>query len=262
MENCGGGQRLPPDGDEFPAAYQEFSNSNSTSTNTSTSTSTSGQPAYRYIAAATRTTTITTANGGGLCNENEPFRASETFKMLANDSNVVGSRSIVVLPDGKKVTSIENARQDVNNKIALTNIENVRPEIGKAVPPGSVDNVCQKSSELANDERKPPSYQTLADVAKKNASTVAASSLYPCQMTNSDLTIGEKKMEIAGYHRKDATIVDQAPSHVERDTVLDTPPPLPLTGIFQLPIEADALCPRLSCCFPLPPPPLLGKLSY
>lgn len=25
MENCEGGQRLPPDGDEFPAAYQEFS---------------------------------------------------------------------------------------------------------------------------------------------------------------------------------------------------------------------------------------------
>jgi hypothetical protein len=29
MENCGGGgQRLPPDGDEFPAAYQEFTNPN------------------------------------------------------------------------------------------------------------------------------------------------------------------------------------------------------------------------------------------
>lgn len=24
MDNCGGGQRLPPDGDEFPASYQEF----------------------------------------------------------------------------------------------------------------------------------------------------------------------------------------------------------------------------------------------
>lgn len=28
MDNCGGGQRLPPDGDEFPAAYQEYSQSN------------------------------------------------------------------------------------------------------------------------------------------------------------------------------------------------------------------------------------------
>lgn len=28
MDNCGGGQRLPPDGDEFPAAYQEFTNPN------------------------------------------------------------------------------------------------------------------------------------------------------------------------------------------------------------------------------------------
>ncbi|XP_011347286.2 uncharacterized protein LOC105285052 [Ooceraea biroi] len=212
MENCGGGQRLPPDGDEFPAAYQEFSNS-------------SNQPPYRYIA-ATRTATIT-ANGGGLCNENEPFRASETFKMLTNDSNVVGSRSII-LSDGK-MTLTSPERQDIN-KVALTNMENVRLEIGKAAP-ASMDNVCQdvKSSELTNEERK-LSYQTLEDVAKNNAPISAGSSLYPCQMTNSNLMMSEKKMEIAGYYHKDVTTIDQVPSHVEKDTPVDTPPPLPLTG--------------------------------
>lgn len=216
MENCGGGQRLPPDGHEFPAAYQEFSNG-------------SNQPPYRYIA-ATRTATIA-ANGSGLCDENEPFRACETFKMLANDSNVVGSRSIILSDSKMTLTSTENVRQDIN-KVALTNMENVRSEIGKAAP-ASMDNVCQdvKSSELTNEERK-LSYQTSGDVAKKNPATiVAGSSLYPCQMTNSNLMMSEKKMEIAGYYHKDVTTIDQVPSHVEKDTPVDTPPPLPLTGM-------------------------------
>ncbi|XP_011864702.1 PREDICTED: uncharacterized protein LOC105560309 [Vollenhovia emeryi] len=215
MENCGGGQRLPPDGDEFPAAYQEFSNSGN-------------QPPYRYIA-ATRTATITT-NGGGLCNENESFRAGETtLKMLANDSNVVGSRSII-LPDSKMTfADTENVRQDLN-KVALANMESVRSEMGKATS-ASVDNVCQdvKSTEVANEEKKSP-YHTSEDIAKKNASIGAANSLYSCQTTNSNLMISEKKMEIAGYYHKDVTTIEQVPSHVEKDTPVEIPPPLPLTG--------------------------------
>ncbi|XP_039305826.1 uncharacterized protein LOC105195115 isoform X2 [Solenopsis invicta] len=214
MENCGGGQRLPPDGDEFPAAYQEFSNS-------------SNQPPYRYIA-ATRTATIAT-NGGGLCNENEPFRAGETLKMLANDSNVVGSRSII-LPDSKMTfTGAESVRQDIK-KVALANMENVRSEMGKATST-NVDNMCQdtKSSEITSEEKK-SSYHTSEDIAKKNASIVTGSSLYSCQTTNNNLMMSEKKMEIAGYYHKDVTTIEQVPSHVEKDTPVDTPPPLPLTG--------------------------------
>ncbi|XP_012522730.3 uncharacterized protein LOC105828784 [Monomorium pharaonis] len=214
MENCGGGQRLPPDGDEFPAAYQEFSNS-------------SNQPPYRYIA-ATRTATIAT-NGGGLCNENEPFRAGETLKMLANDSNVVGSRSII-LPDSKMTfTGAENVRQDIN-KVALTNMENVRSEMGKATS-ANVDSVCQdvKSTEITNEEKK-SSYHTSEDIAKKNTPIVTGSSLYSCQTTNSNLMMSEKKMEIAGYYHKDVTTIEEVPSHVEKDTPVDAPPPLPLTG--------------------------------
>ncbi|XP_071569467.1 uncharacterized protein Bbg isoform X2 [Temnothorax nylanderi] len=215
MENCGGGQRLPPDGDEFPAAYQEFSNS-------------SNQPPYRYIA-ATRTATITT-NGGGLCNENEPFRAGETLKMLANDSNVVGSRSII-LPDSKMTfAGAENVRQDIN-KAALANMESVRSEMGKATS-ANMDNICQdvKSTEITNEEKK-SSYHISEDIAKKNAPVVsAANSLYSCQTTNSNLMTSEKKMEIAGYYQKDVTTIEQVPSHVEKDTPVDMPPPLPLTG--------------------------------
>ncbi|KAL0102059.1 hypothetical protein PUN28_018538 [Cardiocondyla obscurior] len=215
MENCGGGQRLPPDGDEFPAAYQEFSNS-------------SNQPPYRYIA-ATRTTTIT-ANGGGLCNESEPFRADEDLKMLTNDSNVVGSRSII-LPDSKiTFAASEDVRQDIN-KAALANMESVRSEMGKGAS-ANADNIGRqdaKSTEAANEEKK-LSYRTSEDIAKKNASIVAANSLYSCQTANSTLTTSEKKIEIAGYYHESATTVEEAPSHVEKDTSIDTPPPLPLTG--------------------------------
>ncbi|KAL6259161.1 hypothetical protein P5V15_009082 [Pogonomyrmex californicus] len=213
MENCGGGQRLPPDGDEFPAAYQEFSNSNN-------------QPSYRYIA-ATRTATIIT-NIGGLCNENESFHAGEALKMLANDSNVVGSRSISLSDSKMTFTGGENVRQDIN-KVALANVESVRSEMGKAVT-ATVDNICQdvKSTEITNEEKK-SSYHSSEDNAKKNAPTVTGSSLYSCQ-TNSNLMMSEKKTEIAGYYHKDVVTIDEVPSHVEKDTPVDIPPPLPLTG--------------------------------
>lgn len=47
MDNCGGGgQRLPPDGDEFPAAYQEFTNSQQQQQNANNATSTPSSYAY------------------------------------------------------------------------------------------------------------------------------------------------------------------------------------------------------------------------
>ncbi|KAG5345462.1 IL16 protein, partial [Acromyrmex charruanus] len=214
MENCGGGQRLPPDGDEFPAAYQEFNNS-------------SNQPPYRYIS-TTRTTTITT-NDAGLCNENESFRTNETVKMLTNDSNVVSSRSIILSDSKITFPGTENVRQDIN-KVALASIESVRSEVGKATS-SNVDNIYQdvKSTEITNEEKK-SSYHTSEDIAKKNTSIVAGSSLYSCQTTTSNLIMSEKKMEIAGYYHKAVTTLEEVPSHVEKDAPIDTPPPLPLTG--------------------------------
>lgn len=209
MENCGGGQRLPPDGDEFPAAYQEFSNS---------------QPPYSRYIAATRTT-ATIATNGELCNENETFHTGESFKMLANDSNVVGSRSIILSDSKMTLTNSENVRQDIN-KNASTNTEDVRPEIeAKAI----VDNACQDNIKSSDNEERKSSY-TSEDIAKRNAPIVAGSPLYSCQTTNGNLTMSEKKMEIAGYYHKDAMTIEELPSHVEKDTPVDIPPPLPLTG--------------------------------
>ena len=62
MDNCGGGQRLPPDGDEFPAAYHEFTNP--------------GQ--YQFVAS----TNITTmASNGNLMHQNQTYVASESFQV-------------------------------------------------------------------------------------------------------------------------------------------------------------------------------------
>jgi len=218
MENCGGGQRLPPDGDEFPAAYQEFNNSNN-------------QPSYRYIA-TTRTTTIT-ANDAELCNENESFRTNETVKMLTNDSNIVSSRSIILSDSKITFPGTENVRQDIN-KVALASMESVRSEVSKATS-SNVDNICQdvKSTEITNEEKK-SSYHTSEDIAKKNTSIVAGSSLYSCQTTTSNLIMSEKKMEIAGYYHKAVTTLEEVPSHMEKDAPIDTPPPLPLTGTHYL----------------------------
>lgn len=216
MENCGGGQRLPPDGDEFPTAYQEFGNG-------------SGQP-YRYHA-VTRTTAITT-NGEGLRNESESFRENETFKLLTNDSNVVDSRSII-LPDNKMttVTSIENVRHDIDNA-TLTNMDNnVRSEVEKTI---LTNNVCQDAriSKISNNEGKSLNYQTTEDIARKNTTTVGEISPFPCQTNNGALSMNEKKIEIAGYYHKDITIIEEVPNHVGKGTHVDTPPPLPLTGMY------------------------------
>ncbi|XP_076640886.1 PDZ domain-containing protein big bang [Halictus rubicundus] len=111
MDNCGGGQRLPPDGDEFPAAYQEFG--------------TGGQQ-YRFVTASATTRASTmTANGGLVCADSETmFIGAESFKLI--DGNVVTTASII-LPDNR---GVENGRQDAGK---LNEIN------GKA----GVDKVCQ-----------------------------------------------------------------------------------------------------------------------
>lgn len=68
MDNCGGGQRLPPDGDEFPAAYQEFTNP--------------GQ--YQFVASTNISTMAT--NGNLLC-QNQTYVASESFQVHPKTNN-------------------------------------------------------------------------------------------------------------------------------------------------------------------------------
>ncbi|EFN78868.1 Interleukin-16 [Harpegnathos saltator] len=137
--------------------------------------------------------------------------------MLANDNNVVGSRSIILSDSKMTLTSTENVRQDIN-KVALANMENVRSEMGKTAP-ANIDNVCQdaKSSDAPNEERK-STYQASEDTTKKNSATVAAGSLYSCPTSTGNIMMSEKKMEIAAYYHKDVATIEEVPSHAEKDT--------------------------------------------
>lgn len=62
MDNCGGGQRLPPDGDEFPAAYHEFTNS----------------VQYQFV---TSTNITTMASNGNLMHQTQTYVTSESFQV-------------------------------------------------------------------------------------------------------------------------------------------------------------------------------------
>nr|XP_033334260.1 uncharacterized protein LOC117225055 isoform X1 [Megalopta genalis] len=190
MDNCGGGQRLPPDGDEFPAAYQEFGG---------------GSQQYRFVtaSAATRASAMT-ANGGLVCADSETFIGAESFKLI--DGNVVTTASII-LPDNRVgLSAVENGRQDAG-KLGLSANE-INGKTG-------VDSVCQDASVLDSFPKKPASVTNYAGYGNQG---------------NGNALVSEKKVEITGYYHKDtATVVEEPQDHKEKEP-LDTPPPLPLTG--------------------------------
>lgn len=163
MDNCGGGQRLPPDGDEFPAAYQEFGGNSQQ---------------YRFVTTtgATRSSTMT-ANG-------EPFIGSENFKLI--ESNVVTTGS-TILSDNSRVglTSVENVCQEVS-KVSLPNIE----INGKA----SAETVCQDASILAREPRVDDGKPYIAEDFVKKTASVSTYSSYGSQ-TNGNVAVSEQKID-------------------------------------------------------------------
>ncbi|XP_015431431.1 PREDICTED: uncharacterized protein LOC107187771 [Dufourea novaeangliae] len=208
MDNCGGGQRLPPDGDEFPAAYQEFAGA--------------GQQ-YRFVTASATTRASTmTANGGGLVcgnDETETFIGTESFKLI--DGNVVTAGGIILSENRVGLSSCENVRQEVN-KVVVSSVE----INGKTV----VEGVCQDTSgvlprETRTDDGKPYVPEQFA----KKATSATNYSSYGNQ-GNGNIVVSEKKVEITGYYHKDVPVIEESQlDHAEKET-LDTPPPLPLTG--------------------------------
>ncbi|CAK9804819.1 IL16 [Anthophora quadrimaculata] len=210
MDNCGGGQRLPPDGDEFPAAYQEFGGGGGGG---------SSNQQYRFVTANTTTparTSTMISNGRLVCNENESFMNNDGYKLL--ESNVVTTTSII-LPDNRVATlnNVENVCQEVNNKIGLPSIE-INGKI-------SVENVCQETRESTRVEDNKP---YITDDFVKKAASVTNYSSYGNQ-GNGNILVSEKKIEITGYYHKDVPVIEEVQDHAEKEQ-LDTPPPLPLTG--------------------------------
>ncbi|KOX70964.1 Pro-interleukin-16 [Melipona quadrifasciata] len=206
MDNCGGGQRLPPDGDEFPAAYQEFGGNSQQ---------------YRFVTTSTARTSTMIANGRLVCNESDSYVNDDGFKLL--ESNVVAAAGIILPADTGRIAglaSVENVCQEVS-KIELPSIE----INGKM----SAENVCQDGGVLARENRDSTPY--VADDFVKKAPTSATNyqtTSYGTQV-DGNVLVSEKKIEITGYYHKDVPVVGEMQDPVEKDA-LDTPPPLPLTG--------------------------------
>ncbi|KAG7198165.1 hypothetical protein KM043_005583 [Ampulex compressa] len=199
MDNCGGGQRLPPDGDEFPAAYQEFS-----------STGASSQE-YRFVS---RSSTMT-ANGGMACDEEDAFVGTDGYKLLSSD--IVASRS-VILPDNNRIAlatgeeacllaKAEKPHQE-GKKFALAN-----PEVAR--------------QDFAARDNDASSFHMAEDSAKRNGIALCNHPLYGAQ---GNVLVSEKKIEITGYYHKDASTMEDGQQELQKDATIDTPPPLPLTG--------------------------------
>ncbi|XP_015177133.1 PREDICTED: serine-rich adhesin for platelets [Polistes dominula] len=193
MDNCGGGQRLPPDGDEFPAAYQEFANDNATQheyrfpTNSTTATITAAAAAATTTTStmATTTTIINNNNNNNNSTENNSFRLYENdnkksynVKVLNNDNNnVVGSRS--------EMNYFETNLEDKSTNRNFSN------SIGH-------NSQSDGSSPIANGDT---------------------------------MLISEKKIEIAAYYHKDIIPTIETEIQIRSEEICpEVPPPLPLTG--------------------------------
>ncbi|KAF3430481.1 hypothetical protein E2986_05986 [Frieseomelitta varia] len=216
MDNCGGGQRLPPDGDEFPAAYQEFGGNSQQ---------------YRFVTTSTARTSTMIANGRLVCNESDTYANDDGFKLL--ESNVVAAAGIILPADTGRITglsSVENVCQEVS-KIELPSIE----INGKM----SGENVCQDtgSGVLAREGRDSTPY-VADDFVKKAPTSVTnyQTTSYGTQL-DGNVLVSEKKIEITGYYHKDVPVLEEVQDPVEKDA-LDTPPPLPLTG----PPNVETIC--------------------
>lgn len=108
MDNCGGGQRLPPDGDEFPAAYQEFSASSQ----------------QLQSLGAPRSTTTLIFNG-----ENEMYNSKHTNGNLQTEESRVTTQYIITNSKEMTATEIVDDKnlhsQDIVRRNTTTNTTNI-----------------------------------------------------------------------------------------------------------------------------------------
>lgn len=100
MENCGGGQRLPPDGDEFPATYQEFSNV---------------QQQYQFVNGAPVTTATKFDHQIQKNNDSNVTNCQEKT-ILLQDSRVISLRSSVCCTSAEITLPMQNDYSYHNDK--------------------------------------------------------------------------------------------------------------------------------------------------
>ncbi|XP_048513225.1 PDZ domain-containing protein 2 [Athalia rosae] len=212
MENCGGGQRLPPDGDEFPATYQEFSSSSHQ---------------YQFVAAARVSSTLqVSSNCGGqqqqqqllTGGDTEVFSKSETFKLLTAESknNPFNSSSIPSNDfnessnDEQDDTGVLRDSRALNSRSTTTNTDD-----------SAYKEVATNSSEKIARKIIASSSSPMDDYPYRNGGS--------CGPERN--VVSEKKFTISGYYGDNAGKTTEStfvPTANESPTEL-SPPPLPTT---------------------------------
>lgn len=107
MENCGGDQRLPPDGDEFPATYQEFS------------ACTSEQ--YQYVGTSARLTPrISSSNNNIANNNNNNIVKSSSEHLVRNEKDENSSSTILTTSSTSSTKYTKSFIEKISNESTKT----------------------------------------------------------------------------------------------------------------------------------------------
>lgn len=203
MENCGGDQRLPPDGDEFPSTYQEFGACTS-------------EQYHRYVGASSRSATrsnhTATSNGAGLAfdDSDEPLSSMNSATTTKNNKTTKtralrenSSSSYLKTNDSAKPL----AESQGSPRYIAANIE--RETFSK--PP----EVSSKDTYIAEEKKHYSSPSVITRLAKTNK--IASEPL---------VVVSEKTFEISDYYDEEPKLIEDI---VDQDHAEGVPPPLPLT---------------------------------
>ncbi|KAF7989856.1 hypothetical protein HCN44_008530 [Aphidius gifuensis] len=196
MDNCGGGQRLPPDGDEFPAAYQEFS--------------TSAQQYQQYIATQRNTSTMT-SNGTSPSPSSASLSSSSVVVVVVNHDD---DHHHSIYENNKKPEAVQSIDQhELNNH---------------SYGPTSIKDSTMKNTEILHENDNLNSMKFINKYSprdNKNNTKI---------INEKSLLLSEKKIEISGYYPKDVKANNHDDVKVDisilKDYCDNQPPPLPLTG--------------------------------
>ena len=222
MENCGGDQRLPPDGDEFPATYQEFS------------ACTSEQ--YRYVGTLTRGTprnnsTTSNCSDGLIGNETDQISSSATTSFVEKSRKMVRDETTIKQTNN----SGTNGPRERGSSTYVQSMNVQQPNVETRVSSQYVTN--SSSSTLNRETILPPEVPAreaslLEDTNEKRSNTCyfSSSNVSPrvSKLSNELPTIvTEKTFEISAYYPKESKIITD---NVDSECPDCPPPPLPLTG--------------------------------
>lgn len=198
MDNCGGGQRLPPDGDEFPAAYQEFS--------------TSAKQLQQYITTQRNTNTMTS-------NGTSPSSSSPSLSS--------SSSSVVVVVVNHDDAEHHHSIYENNKKPEAVQLTDQHELNNNSYGPTNNKDSTMKNTDILHEH-------DLNLMKFTNKYSPRDTKMINEKIEEKSLLLSEKKIEISGYYPKDVKINNHDDVKVDNSILKDysdnQPPPLPLTG--------------------------------